>query len=116
MGWMVGGSVIAVCTLPEPTGGSNRSGVTVVDVTMSGASRPKGQPVRSAGIFVNEVRNPGSGSRRNVGESGSVAPPVLGMRIGAQWCRGVQFASGSIRSAHARGFNHRACLCRCAHA
>ena len=57
-----------------------------------------------------KVGRPGMEMWRIVGESGSVAPPVLGVRRGAQWCRFRQFASGCTRNAHARGFDLRACL------
>ena len=84
-----------------------------MNVTVTGASRPKGQIVHGAGIFVDDVPKPGSGSRRSVAESGSVAPPVLGMRSPAQQCRRRQFASGGIKDAHERGFNLRARLRIC---
>ena len=79
-----------------------------MDVTVSGASRPKGQWVHGAGMFVGEVRNPGPGLRATVAESGSVAPPVLGMRGRAQWFRRRQFASDDIGNANAGGFEVRA--------
>ena len=71
--------------------------------------------VHGAGIYAEDVRKRRAGSQRTVAESGSVAPPVLGMRSRAQRCRRRQFASGHIRSARARGFNVRARLRTCSH-
>ena len=72
--------------------------------------------VHGVAIFFGDLRTRGPDRRPTVSESGSVARPVLGLRSRAQGCRRRQFASSEIRTAHAGGFNIRACLCMCSYA